>query len=339
MTTLRDVSIGLDVGHSAVKIILKIKELPQHDSEFQFPTVIKPFKESANRANKAQSDLDRVDVGGVSYHVGETAKRESQPKEFFSQTKDWIRKVEHDALIKSGFQRAMNKLIGLDIRPNIVSLTLGLPSAYLSQGDELENRAKEILAAEKSRLGIQSLQVQVESQSRAPLFTVALDPEGKLTGRAGPGESWGVVEIGHFTTDFSLFIDGAEVESASKSTDGLHLTFASVGDALEQSGYPRQIDHIRLAIESKKTMAYGEDVNVAPLVDPIIKAFVDRLVTESENVFAAHAPSLNGIILAGGAAQIVFAGLSQKYRHTKLAANPRYQVAEGLARFGLMTLN
>ena len=54
--------------------------------------------------------------------------------------------------------------------------------------------------------------------------------------------------------------------------------------------------------------------------------------------FGAKARSMDGIIVAGGGAYLVGPSLKAKYPNAEILPQPRFAVAEGYARFGLLTL-
>ncbi len=184
----------------------------------------------------------------------------------------------------------------------------------------------------------QDLQIYVETQSRAPLLCIVFDAYGQETGRAGEEEIWGVVEIGQFTTDFTLHDRGQEVDAAASSARGVSMIYDRIAVTFKQRGYEASYEQISRAIQSRKIKDFGKEVDVNDIVQPAISEFTTYILDEVASRFGSKARSMDGIIVAGGGAYIVGQEIKAKYPNTIIPAQARFAVAEGYSRFGLLTL-
>lgn len=333
------ISIGIDLGHSSVKVSVKTSNgLALKGANINFPTVVKPWKLIANEETARKAELDTVQIDGKKFFIGVTAARQGQADTFSGQSRNWVETIEHDALLVGAWSRAMSILADNDlIYPGKMSLVLGLPTSYyLAQRGLLRARAQHLLNP-KLAPG-QNLQVFVEAQSRAPLLCVALDSYGQATGKAGESESWGVVEIGHFTTDFTFHDRGQEVDSISSSAMGARMAYDSVATQFKQKGYPVDIESIDTAIRTGKTKNFGQEIDVSNIVNPALSEFSTYILDEVTSRFGEKAQRMDGIIVAGGGAHLVGPYVKMTYPNATIPQNPRFTVAEGYSRFGLLTL-
>lgn len=335
----QSVSLGIDVGHSSVKISIKSgKKVPLVGASEIFPTVVRNWTSIANEETARKALADTVEVNGKKFFVGVTAQRQGQAETFSGQSRNWIETEQHDALLVSAWNRACAVLAKNEMPyPDRISLVLGLPASYYAeQRDTLRDRAIALL--QRLVKPHQDLQIYIESQSRAPLLCVVFDSYGVETGHAGEDESWGVVEIGQFTTDFTLHDRGQEVDSAASSARGTHMVYDRIAAALKQNNYVADFETISTAIQSRKIKVYGKETDVSDLVMPAISEFTNYILDEVATRFGEKAQRMDGIIVAGGGAYIVGQDIKAKYPNAIIPTNPRFAVAEGYSRFGLLTL-
>ena len=333
------IALGFDLGHSSVKISIKSgSKHPLIGASEIFPTVVRNWTPIANEETARKAEADTVVVNGKKFFVGVTAQRQGQADSFSGQSRDWIETEQHDALLVSAWNRACAVLAKNDMaEPERISLVLGLPASYYAeQRDVLRIRASALL--QRLVKPHQDLQIYIESQSRAPLLCVVFDHHGVETGRAGEDESWGVVEIGQFTTDFTLHDRGQEVDSAASSARGAHMVYDRIAAAFKAANYVADFETISTAIQSRKIKVYGKETDVSDLIMPAINEFTTYILDEVTTRFGDKAQRLDGIIVAGGGAYIVGQDIKAKYPNAIVPTNPRFAVAEGYSRFGLLTL-
>lgn len=331
-------SIGIDLGHSSVKLSVKYGPNPLTGGVDIFPTVVRPWSQIANDDTARKALNDTVTVNNRKFYIGVTAIRQGQAESFTGQTRNWIETDQHDALLVGAWIRA-NKIIEANemAAPKMITLVLGLPASYyMEQRSSLRARAKGLI--EPLLLANQTLRVFIESQSRAPLLCVAVDSNGKSTGRAGDDEAWGVVEIGHFTTDFTFHDQGQEVDGAASSASGAHVIYDKISTHFKQTGYLSDFETITTAIKTKSIKVYGKQIDVSDIVNDATKDFSAYILEEIGSRFGDKAQRMDGLIVAGGGAYIVGNDIMNLYPNAAISKNARFVVAEGYARFGLVTM-
>ena len=332
-------SIGIDLGHSSVKLSVKSPEKsPLVGAAEIFPTVVRNWVPIANEETARKASIDTVEVNGKKFFVGITAQRQGQADSFSGQSRNWIETEQHDALLVSAWDRANRILAKNDMpEPERIAIVLGLPASYYAeQRDTLRQRASALL--QPLVKPNQELQIYVESQSRAPLLCVVFDSNGVETGRAGEDEAWGVVEIGQFTTDFTLHDRGQEVDSAATSARGAQMVYDRIAASLKAKNYVSDFETISSAIQSRKIKVFGKEVDVSDLITPALQEFTTYIEEEVATRVGEKAQRMDGIIVAGGGAYIVGQHLKAKYPNAVIPTNPRFAVAEGYSRFGLLTI-
>ena len=334
-------SIGIDLGHSSVKTSIKTGiKLPILGGTTIFPTVVRDWVQIANEETARRAEADTVEINGKKFFVGETAQRQSQAETFTGQNRNWIETEQHDALLVSAWHRAMAVLARSEnslADPDQVSVVLGLPASYYAEQREvLLQRARCLL--QRLVKPHQDLQIYIESQSRAPLLCVVFDAYGQETGRAGEEETWGVVEIGQFTTDFTLHDRGQEVDAAASSARGVSMIYDRIGAGFKQRGYEASYEMITKAIQTRKVKDFGKEEDINDIVQPAVSEFTTYIMDEVSSRFGTKARSMDGIIVPSGGAYIVGSEIRAKYPNAIIPAQPRFAVSEGYSRFGLLTL-
>ena len=335
----KSVSIGIDLGHSSIKTSIKSgNKIPVLGGSEIFPTVVRNWTPIANEETARRAEVDTVTINGKKFFVGKTAQLQSQADSFTGQSRDWVETEQHDALLVSAWNRANTVLEKNELaEPDRISLVLGLPASYYAEQREvLRKRANGLL--QTLIKPHQDLQIYIESQSRAPLLCVVFDSYGAETGRGGEDESWGVVEIGQFTTDFTLHDRGQEVDSAASSARGVNMVYDRIAATFKQKGLESDFETVQNAIMTRKIKDYGKELDVSDLVNPAINEFSSYILDEVATRFGSKARRMDGIIVAGGGAYIVGQEIKAKYPNAIQPPNARFAVAEGYSRFGLLTL-
>jgi plasmid segregation protein ParM len=333
------VSIGIDVGHSSVKIAVTNPSNGGHVIYDQMQSVVSNWKQLNNPETAKLAQKDTVEVRGQKYFIGNTAAFQSRAESFTGQSRNWIDSDEHDALILGAWEKAQRILQSSDkyFVPAQIFLVMGLPTAYFfQQKDKLKERVLRIIQPRLAPL--QKLEVNIQSQSIAPLFNLALDEHGSPTGKVTEEDSWGSIEIGHYTTDFSFQDHGQEIDEASTSHKGVILIYEQVKEGLKKKEYLHDLQTIDRAVKTKTIKVYGEEVDVSGIVNPAINNFANTLKDHTSNLFKESAQRMDGIIVAGGGAEIpgIFATIKSIYPNAVTIPNPQFAVANGLVRFGLL---
>lgn len=181
----------------------------------------------------------------------------------------------------------------------------------------------------------------VQSQVDAPLQWLSIQSNGAPHSKRDlDNEAWGVIEIGHYTTDFALSDRGAMMEDAAVSCAGMHLDYDGMSSALAQAKLPTSLNVVEAAVRSGGLKHFGEWVDVSHLLRQAKAGFEAVVMDEANRVFGQKAAVLDGIIVGGGGggAELLLDGLKQRYPNAVSSDEPRMIVAEGFCRLGLLSL-
>ena len=115
-------------------------------------------------------------------------------------------------------------------------------------------------------------------------------------------------------------------------------TYGAPTGHADDEGFLSDFDTITEALQTKSIKYYNSTVDVSALISPAIHEFSSYILDEVGKRFGDKAQRMNGVIVAGGGAYIVGEDIKAKYPNARIPANPRFAVAEGYARIGLLTL-
>lgn len=313
--------IGLDIGHSAVKVAAT---LPSGKAvRVMFPSVIcREFKISDD-TERARAAAETVHVGNRAFFFGETARTQGGTSITTGLSEDWIDTPEHAALLLG----AWRKIVEAGVATDDVMLVLGLPT-------HLFGRQRDCLR-ENVGTHLQVKDIKVMPQAMGPYQATMLLQNGTPNpGRQFTGESWGVVEVGHFTTDFMLVQRGRWVEKASGVCSGARVAAEHLTRLLGQRKITVDILESEEAIQTGHVRDFGRRLDVTPERTQAISLLVDEVVDTATRLMEPYARKLDGVIVAGGGANLVFERLRERWPHAIKAEDPRFSVAEGMRRFG-----
>lgn len=332
---MNHLSIAIDGGHSMFKIRASSLLAPEQRISFQIPTVVIPAFNISNEETRVKSENDRVELNGRHYFIGETAVRQGNADVFTGQNKNWILTSEHDAMILGSWQKVMDATKSQATR---IHLVMGLPAKYFnSQKVALQERVYSLLRPRL--LQGQTLKVFIQSQADAPLQYLAINKSGRLNSdRNLDQESWGVIEIGHFTTDFALSESGSMIERASVSSPGMYMVYEAVSTALVMENMPTAVTVIDKIVRQKTLNWNGVSKDMSTMVKTATSGFEALVLDHADRIFGQQAGLLNGILVGGGGAELIFASIKVKFPSAILGEDPRMMVVEGFCRLGLMSL-
>lgn len=324
-------SFGIDIGHSSVKIAASMFDNPTKRYTAVIPTVVIAATKIADENTARLAAKDTVTLGGLSYFFGETAIFQGNATVFSGQDRDWISTKNHDVLVVGAWKRAMRLI---DSKPKSINLVLGLPIAYYGAQKKMLKTRVELLLEPLLEPG-QHLNILVRPQSLVPLINRQHMEDGTLNGEyQSDKESWAVIDIGHFTTDFAILVRTQIREVAGDSIPGVSKIYSAITSEFQAKGYPVVLESIDEAIKTKKVLHFGE-IDVSDIIEAAVQPLRDLIIDRAQTLFGDVAGRLTGVIVAGGGAPLAFNAIQGAFRNAILDTNPRLSVAEGLCRFGL----
>lgn len=314
-------SIGLDVGHSAVK--MAIGDGVGAVETVTFPSAVCRAIPISDEAEAARALRDTVLVDGRTFLIGETALIQGGESVVSGLTENWIDTPEYAALLIGAYRKAMS-IIG--DRPHY--LIMGLPTALYSR-----QKARLLEVAQNHIRG--AANIKVVPQPMGPYFERLFNLSG-LPSSTVSSESWAVVEIGYYTTDIMLMMSGRWVEKASGGCSGAHVAAARLRKQLSDRGVTADLFECDEALRSRSIRYFSQGLDVSAEVGEAVGALSNEIVDTAARLIEPYARKLNGVIVAGGGAEFMFPELSRRWPHAVKPLSPRFSVAEGMRRYGLM---
>ena len=325
-------SIGIDIGHSAVKIAASMLHAPTQRFTDVIPTVVMPAGTITDEEMARRAERDTVTVGAETKWIGHTAIEQGRHAGFSGESRDWINTTDHDALTIGAYRRAV---VDLDCAPRVIHLALGLPTAYFTtQKNNLKERVGALLLPYVGPG--QRLEILVQPQSDVPLKNKQFLPDGQINPKYETDkQSWAVIDIGHLTTDFSAWTGVVPVEDCRDSSSGASGVYSALRTAFVARGFSRHIGSIDEALRTGRVRSRSEWIDVSDIVHAAVQPLRDAIVSRAQALIGPYEQDLNGVIVTGGIAPLVFSAIKAVFPHAELQENPSMAVAEGLCRFGL----
>lgn len=315
--------IALDVGHSAVKVVADSGGLRQ---QLMFRSVAIPAFHISEDSARAAADRDTVTVAGQPYFFGDTAVVQGRADVESGLSESWITTPQYAALFLGAVKR-------LSLLPNPVAsdraiFVVGLPAKYFAQ--------QRSLLKTTLQQHVPGAEIIVRPQPMGPYCCIQFNPDGtENRERNMADESWGVVEVGHFTSDFALFKGGVWTEHGSGSCKGGYVAAEELSRLLqERDGINVSPLESTAAIEAGSIRIFGKKVDIKPYLQSAGMPIAAEILEHATRLMERDARALDGIIIAGGGAPLVYQQLQAKWPHTVLADNSRMTVAEGFCRLG-----
>jgi plasmid segregation protein ParM len=329
--------IAADVGRSSVKVRAADLLNPQKRFETIFPSAAIPAFELSDERTRQVSEADTVSVHGQSYFFGQTARIQGE-KDFIGESDAFFESHEHDALLVGAIKRVKDSQQTYFNVANTIVLVMGVPQIFIKQKkDKTLVERVTLLLKSNSLTSSKSIRVIVAPQARGPIYQNGITCEGKIVrNEAGEAlmdnETYACVEIGHQTTDFTKLESGQVAERSNKSDHGVNYIYKQIEVNLQARGIYYNAENLEKALLTKKI---GK-ADITDIVDSAITSFNSVLVSKTNHLFG-EAPMDGGIILAGGGAPLIYEALKESRKDlVVMPENPRFAVAEGLLRYGIV---
>jgi plasmid segregation protein ParM len=328
------VSIGLDIGHSAPKSVWANSLHPAEHHTDSFPTFVTRAIELGQES--ASTRASTVEIDGQKYFIGETARRQGRMERFTGLDQDWIHSVKHDALVVGAFQRVLSDIATRQpAPPSHFEVVVGLPSGlFLAQRQALRARVTALLT--KLLKDGQTINVRPQDQAFGPIQEIMFTADGKLDpSRDLENELWASIEVGQFSTDFTLFEQGERIEEAAGSCSGMYTVYERLAPKLAAAGLPNDFIAIDMAMRTGSITVFNDKHDVRELVDTAVSPLLEEIIETATVRFGTRRKYLTGLVIAGGGAPLLFNGLKEFIPCARMPEKPRFSVAEGFCRLGL----
>jgi plasmid segregation protein ParM len=309
--------IGLDIGHSAVKVA-------HGNGTLMFPTAACVAFPLSDDAEARRADKETFAVGSTRYFIGETAQIQGGLTITQGLSADWIDSPEHCALVLAGVDKAVTAGA-----PRDALVVMGLPAnTYSRQRAALKKVASELLGNE----------VLVVPQPYAPYAEMKLDAKGVPISSMMDAESWGVIEVGYFTTDFTLIQKDRPTERATSSCGGVRLAAENLQRMLAAKGIQANLVEAEESLRTHMIRNFKERIDITDLTRAAAEPLVTEVLDTANRLLEDYARRIDGIIVAGGGAGLIHDRLLERWPNLYRPRNPRFSVAEGMRRYGELQL-
>ncbi|MCX8017569.1 MAG: ParM/StbA family protein [Rhodocyclaceae bacterium] len=332
--------VGLDIGHSAVKMTF---DTDGGIKRAVFASLACPAIPLTNPLEAQRAKAETVEVDGRAYFVGETARLQGQAELPIGLRDNWIETREHAALLAQAVRLVMQEDKAQSSRRLWV---LGLPVLAYA-------RDRERLASIAERLLPPGDRIKVMQQPDAVYFSRIYTREGLPAADIRPEqEAWAIIDIGYYTTDFVVYERGRYIEAAAGRHDGVRSVVEAIQRRLAHQGIDRSVVEIEEALPQRRLIDRGEAVDFSAHAEQAMDDFTAKIVEEASRVMGRRINALNGVLVAGGAADLALSSFRKEWPHAQLARDefypdlpngtslhgPRFVISEGYYRYGKSTL-
>ncbi|MGF7136343.1 plasmid segregation protein ParM [Paraburkholderia sp. EB58] len=316
-------SIAIDLGRSAAKLVAYDGANDRREM-LLYPSAVIPAKPLSDEGARARAMGETVTVNTKSYYFGDTAIRQGHDDLLGGLRDDWFATDHHRALFLGGLKKLTEAGV-----PDVDSalIIVGLPSSMYASH-------KAQLAKVLSALAPQAT-IKVMPQALGPYFALAFDEKGQETERIEASGMYGAIEVGQYTTDYALVIEGDPIDDAYGSCSGMSKVAASLQRILQQKDYSVTLAEATQALATKQIKNFGKVVDVWTEVTAAVEPLAEEIYMKSREVFGSYLRKLDKIVLAGGGAGLVAPRLSSEWGTLELVPNERFAVAEGFLRYAL----
>jgi plasmid segregation protein ParM len=318
--------IAIDAGRSATKVAYTCGT---DSGDFIFPSVVTKARLLSNEQTALNAEKDTVKVDGEEYFVGQTAIEQTAGASFVGLNDDWTNQTEYKALVASAMRRVEQRGVKFTAEPLIV---VGAPSNVFT--------AQRKAIAERTQQAVGKFEVMVLPQAGGAYYSYVFDQEGNIridqmfeNGPASALRNYAVVEVGHFSTDYILFLNSNVNESTFQSTSGVFEAYGELDKLLKEARIKTNASVLNDAFIKGSISYYGKPMDVKDKVKMALLPFVDKVRNKTQSLYSDYEQSLSGILIGGGGAPLVTPDLQRLYPHAHMLENPRMAVAYGFLAF------
>ncbi|MDD2878567.1 MAG: ParM/StbA family protein [Acidiphilium sp.] len=319
-TAAPSVAIGFDIGHSAVKLAW----LGEHGTPLSllFRSCVRPAFAISNEETAQRARAETVVCNGQMYFFGETAAIQSEPGGANGLIADWVESVEYRVLVSA----ATAQLESAGVRVGDALVVCGLPTSQFGRhGTKLAALMREVTGARE---------VQVKPQPMGAYQYVRLTDRGGASGQIRPGENWGVIDIGRYSTDFMAMMGTSWVERAADSCGGFRLVAGHLKTLLVERGLDVDDDDCDTAAFEGTVRQFGRTVDVSAEAREAVRRATTEITDVALRVLGPFSKKLDGVLVAGGAAGVFIEGIRAIFPHARDVQHGRIAIAEGFRRLG-----
>lgn len=320
--------IGLDLGRSALKLAAcwRGPDGALARTRFSFPSAVTPARRLVGADQVRAAGTETVVVDGQAYFIGATAELQGGDRLQAGFSDDWLFTPAHGALLQGALLKAASAGVPGCDKAEVV---LGLAGrSFVPAHDAYLTSLRKVLPGN---------QVTLYPQSLGPFFQMLLDEQGGEARADLLAQKWVVVEIGQFTTDFALLVDGASIEDRYSSCNGMRRVAEQLGRELAAGRGLSSVamPELTQTLQTGNIEIMGKQVSVAEELQRAAAPLVAEILEAGRAVMGDYLRRATGVLVAGGGAPLIYPHLIKEWPHAVISTDPRFSVAEGFARAGL----
>jgi len=335
------VRLAVDVGYGFTKAVAESSA-----RRVSFPSVIAPVDAdvSLERALGADQVAERLTVV-----AGDDSRQDWLFGHAALAAPGAVRPWDSSATGRQGYDTLIYAALGSGaLAPEVdVDLVLGLPfGVYGSQRaalrEALSGRTAYIHVGGHPPSRVRFRSVLVLPQAAGAYYATALDAEGGVRDASLGSQNVGIVDVGFRTTDYFVMRHGAgglrPVKELSGSLDtGLVDVYEGVRRRVQaQTGNLVRSLRIEAALSEGGgiLMDMGRPIDLRPWTEEEAARAARRIADEMRVVWGEQLRELTLILLAGGGAMLMEAGLRVLHPQTRLVEDPVFANAAGFLAVG-----
>lgn len=325
--------VGLDLGHSAIKMTFDGRN---GVTRTLTPSVACTAIALNNEVEAEAARRETVSVGDRDFFVGDTALLQGRGKISTGLSADWIETPEHAALLRYG-----KKMVDEQAGDGRRLYVLGLPiRQYGAAGKQrLRTLAAETLELEREE------DVHVVPQPMGGYYAFMFDRNGlPQSGRSLMEESWAVIDVGYYSSDFVLLVEGHWIEQACDGCDGVRVAAEELQRLVTTE---LGVDVSLLAAEKALTKGTirrrGKVIDIKPFIERAGQEVATQVADMAKRLLEPYIDEIDGVLIIGGGADLVLPELKRRWDHAQHIpdrhphaehSGSRFLVSEGYYRFG-----
>ena len=320
---------GIDAGRSAVKAVA----CSMTDDELcsiVFPNycILKPAISDPKTLDAVAPDT--VVIGETTYLVGRSAETLGDPSSVpVGMDDEWFMSPQHAAMIVAALNKfeAVNPLF----TPSTVMLTVGLPVS-LAISQHSAKRYIDTLSAHLAKAGMPKVTKAIQSQARGPLYDLSFGDNGVPLEQPILEGNWAVIEVGHYSTDCIVIRDGLTLDKEHVSLPGMRSATSHISDELRKQSIMATVQQLNSVIERGSYKLRGAMIDMTAQRDIAVRKLAAELAMGLAPLLRPHLDNLDGVILAGGGAELLQQYLVSALPPISVPVTPRFSVARGFAK-------
>jgi hypothetical protein len=323
------ITLGADVGYGYTKVFsstgcaLTFPSVVGRAEARRFRTALAPASQPVQ--NGSHHAGGQVCLNGTTYCYGEEALRYArltvQPRD-----RQWMTSLPYRVL----WEAVLEATVPPSATPVIVT---GLPVSEYEERERLEVIVRDALMSK----GVAQATVRVVPQPFGSFCDWLLADDGTLTDATLVNSHVGVIDIGHYTTDFAEI---AALDYIQRGSGSIPVGVATVLDTLSRHVYDtwgRRIDMHEAAtmLNERRVHIRGVAHDLGPVCDAALQDTSLAILTTAQQLWGG-AEAFDRLLASGGGAPMLHPTLAAQFAHLTVLPGSFTANARGYRKYGTL---